>query len=154
MLYFAYGSNMDWAQMKQRCLSARFVGKAVLRGHCLAFTRKSQTRGCGVADVIGAPGSKVWGVVYEIADIDLGKLDQCEGYQPGRQSNAYWRRECFVFVEDVNDQPLTTVSYFAEAQSNPPLPSRAYVDQIIAGARLWRLPQEYIGQLEQIKVEG
>ena len=31
MFYFAYGSNMDWDQMKQRCPSAHFLGVAELR---------------------------------------------------------------------------------------------------------------------------
>jgi len=26
LLYFAYGSNLDWSQMKKRCPSAEFVG--------------------------------------------------------------------------------------------------------------------------------
>jgi hypothetical protein len=30
MFYFAYGSNMDWAQMRGRCPSAKFVAIAEL----------------------------------------------------------------------------------------------------------------------------
>ncbi len=29
MLYFAYGSNMSFAQMKERCPGGRFLGPAV-----------------------------------------------------------------------------------------------------------------------------
>jgi hypothetical protein len=41
MLYFAYGSNMNWQQMQDRCPSARFFGVALLPDHKLAFTRES-----------------------------------------------------------------------------------------------------------------
>jgi hypothetical protein len=58
MLTFAYGSNMDWNQMRERCPSSRFVGIAVLRDHKLAFTRKSLKRGCGVADLIAEGGAQ------------------------------------------------------------------------------------------------
>lgn len=50
--YFAYGSNLDWHQMKKRCPYARFRCVAKLPNHRLAFTRKSRTRGCGVSDVV------------------------------------------------------------------------------------------------------
>lgn len=57
MLYFVYGSNMHWGQMQRRCPSARFTYKAILRGRRLAFSRKSVARGCGVVDVVRAPGN-------------------------------------------------------------------------------------------------
>ena len=75
---FAYGSNMDCEQMRERCPSTRFVCVAKLPNHRLAFTRKSTRRNCGVADAVKAEGNEVWGVVYEIDDIDLPKLDSLE----------------------------------------------------------------------------
>lgn len=152
MLYFAYGSNMDWNQMRSRCPSARFFCIAMLPHHQLAFTRKSKTRNCGVADVVPQQGKSVWGVVYEIADVDVGRLDFCEGYSPGRGENAYWRRECLVFKDGNPREPLTVWTYFAAKEPNPPLPSSKYKEQIIRGARFWHLPEEYIRELEQIKV--
>jgi hypothetical protein len=94
VLYFAFGSNLAWAQMKERCPSARFVSIAALPDHRLAFTRKSVNRGCGVADAVRDPGRTLWGVVYEISDLDVGSLDKSEGYRPTRETNSYWRREC------------------------------------------------------------
>ena len=107
MLYFAYGSNMNWNQMRERCPSSRFVGIAVLRDHKLAFTRESVNRGCGVADVVAEDGAQVWGVAYEIADLDVGKLDASEGFKPGRDKNSYYRRESMVFLDGENQRPLT-----------------------------------------------
>jgi hypothetical protein len=63
MFYFAYGSNMNWTQMRGRCPSARYVAIAVLRNHTLAFTRKSVKRGCGVADAVWSERQEMWGVV-------------------------------------------------------------------------------------------
>ena len=151
MLYFAYGSNMDWAQMRERCPSARFVGVSVLPKYRLAFTRRSINRGCGVADAVRDENRKLWGAVYEIADVDIGKLDKSEGYQPGREKNSYWRRECMVFLDGHEQGPITVWTYFADPQTNPPLPNQAYKDLILAGARYWHLPDEYIEELERIE---
>jgi hypothetical protein len=154
MLYFGYGSNMNWEQMRGRCPSASFVGAAVLGDHKLAFTRKSVTRGCGVADAVRAEHGKLWGVVYEISDRDIGKLDQSEGYRPGRDKNSYWRRECFVLLGGDKQRPLTVVSYFAEPEPNPPLPNSEYKELIVSGARHWHLPTDYIASLETIETAG
>lgn len=154
MLYFAYGSNMNWMQMRERCPSVRFVGVAALADHRLAFTRESVNRGCGVADAVREAGRRVWGVVYQVSDHDLGRLDQLEGYRPARERNSYWRRECMVFLDGDDEQPLTAVSYFAEPQANAPLPSRDYKDLILAGAQHWHLPADYVAELEGIEVAG
>ena len=55
MLYFAYGSNLDSIQMRERC-SGGFCFKA---GSCpkdfeVAFTRRPTKRGGGVADITTA----------------------------------------------------------------------------------------------------
>lgn len=95
MLYFAYGSNLDFAQMRQRCPSAKFVSIAKLPDHRLDFTRKSLTRGCGVADVVPELGRAVWGVVFAVEETDIGSLDASEGYRPGRPDteNSYVRQQ-------------------------------------------------------------
>ena len=65
-LYFAYGSNMNWDQMRERCPSARFEFVAKAEGLRFAFTRFSKKRQCGVADIVASPGSEVWGAVFAI----------------------------------------------------------------------------------------
>lgn len=150
MLYFAYGSNMDWPRMKSRCPFASFVGIAILPGHRVAFTRES-LEGYGVAGLVQETGHDVWGVVYKICDHDVGLLDKAEGYQPGRDSNAYWRREWMVFLDGDQGRPLTVFTYFAEPSHRPPLPSQEYKEHILSGARFWHLPTQYIAELEGIK---
>src|SRR5512138_3517065 len=91
--YFAYGSNLDFAQMKGRCPSASFVGKAILPDHRLVFPRGSRKMG-GVAGVAPAKGKEVWGVVYTITESDLSLLDDIEGFDTERSKalNAYNRK--------------------------------------------------------------
>jgi gamma-glutamylcyclotransferase len=154
MLYFAYGSNMNWQQMKERCTSARFVNIACLPEYKLAFTRKSDKRGCGVADVVCEPGQKVWGVVYELSQGDLRKLDRFEGYRMGRQENSYWRLDCQVLQNGDVLRPLAAFTYFGTPQPAPPRPNTEYKELIVSGARFWKLPNDYIRNLEAIEVAG
>lgn len=41
--YFAYGSNLDAAQMERRCPGSQYRGKAFLPKHRMAFTHPSTT---------------------------------------------------------------------------------------------------------------
>lgn len=154
MLYFAYGSNMNWKQMRERCPSAKFLCVAKLNDHRLAFTRYSCDRKCGVADIISAKGSDVWGVVYDIEEVEMGWLDRTEGYDPGRkrEDNCYVRKEHRVYRDDTEDSPLSTHVYFAIRQDSPPPPNEEYKKLIVDGAKFWHLPDEYIRRLESIEV--
>ena len=155
--YFAYGSNLDFVQMRGRCPTAQFVCRAVLKDHVLAFTSRSAQRNCGVADVAAQKGHDVWGAVYQIEDQDLAVLDDCEGYRPGRdpQRNAYNRDDNVrVVAENDERQPMNVSTYFAVKQPAPPLPSEAYMRQIIDGAKFWKLPPQYLEELQRIPTSG
>jgi gamma-glutamylcyclotransferase (GGCT)/AIG2-like uncharacterized protein YtfP len=154
MFYFAYGSNMDWTQMRSRCPSARFIATAVLRDHRLAFTRRSLKRDCGVADAVWEKGKIIWGILFEIDDAELDGLDESEGYRVGRVTNSYRREQRRVLVNGDSKQPTEAQLYFAVSQVNPPRPSAAYKNLILSGAREWHLPAEYIGALEAIEATG
>lgn len=78
--YFAYGSNMDFDQMKTRCSDATLVGVAVLPNYKIAFSRFSKKWDCAVADVVACEGSEVWGLIYDLTADALSKLDGHEGY--------------------------------------------------------------------------
>jgi len=151
MLYFAYGSNLDWNQMRRRCPSAKFVCVARLADHCLAFTRKSSCRGCGVADAVPQNGHEVWGVVYETPETEIGELDQAEGFKPGRTKNAYVREQRHVLADGDEGKPMAVWVYFASRQKKPPPPSVGYKKLIVDGANFWHLPSEYIEELEKIE---
>lgn len=154
MLYFAYGSNMHAGQMKERCPSAKFVCRAKLPLHRLAFTRMSVRRGCGVADILRDETKHVWGVVYELVESELGELDKDEQFRPGRpdDQNDYTRENCHVWHEGNENRPLLVAIYRGHPQPDPPLPNSDYKNLIVTGARHWKLPADYIQELEAIRI--
>ncbi len=79
-LAWAYGSNLDVAQMRARCPSARLLEPAVLRHARLVFRgRSTRWGGGGVASVVWDPASAVYGALYRLELADLARLDAFEG---------------------------------------------------------------------------
>jgi hypothetical protein len=59
-----------------------------------------------------------------------------------------------VWLDGDDQRPLTVSAYFGDPQPHPPQPNQAYKDLILAGARHWNLPDDYIQELERIEVGG
>jgi len=159
MLYFAYGSNMQWRRISERCPSVKFVCRALLPDYGLTFPRYSQNNGCWTASVEQADGQQVWGVVYDIDSRDIGSLNQQEGYRSGRANNknAHIPLRCRVFADGMKDKPLAVMTYITNVEGNPPpecrdrkAPSKEYKGRLVDGAKHWRLPETYVERLEAI----
>jgi cation transport regulator ChaC len=79
VLYFAYGSNLDEAQMHARCPGARRDTRATLPGHALAFGGFSHRWGGAVASVVRERGRDVAGLLYAVPREEVALLDRFEG---------------------------------------------------------------------------
>ena len=144
MYYFAYGSNMNWRQMQQRCPSSLFCCVARLANYRFAIARHSQLRRCGTANIFPHTGSEVWGIVYDVSDQDLIVLDSFE--------DGYRRETVHVFRSGDGRHSLAVLTYIAEREDNAPLPNPEYKRLIIEGARHWNVPESYRLMLEEIHV--
>lgn len=149
MLYFAYGSNMSSAQMRERCPGHERIGIGMLPGHKLCFPRSSPIRQCGVASIAPRPGSEVWGVIYRLTAPDLAALDRREGYNEARDldSNRYLRKIVQVRMEA---DLLDCGTYEARPEPGAHIPSLAYLATIIEGAEENGLPSGYVASLRSI----
>jgi Gamma-glutamyl cyclotransferase, AIG2-like len=155
MLYFAYGSNLDPEQMRERCPNHVVVGLASLQEYRIGFPRFSNRWGGGTAGLQLAHGKVMWGVLYELTDDDLAKLDEYEGFiVDGDQHNAHDREHVTLELVRPDDgsipRKVRAWAYVARP-AHPAVPSRRYLDCILAGARHHRLPEEYIAELTLIE---
>ncbi|HWP24408.1 MAG TPA: gamma-glutamylcyclotransferase family protein [Candidatus Binatia bacterium] len=146
MYYFAYGSNMNWAQMRRRCPSAKFVCVARLAEYAFGITRHSRLRNCGTANVFPSPGREVWGVVYEVSDADLAALDRFE--------DGYRREVLPVCALGDGTHPIQALVYVAEIEQHVPPPNAEYKRLMIEGGRHWNLPASYLAALEALEASG
>ena len=156
MLYFAYGSNLDPDQMRERCPEHRVVGLGGLREHRLFFPLFSNRWEGGVASVQLHHGGTVWGVLYELTDADMATLDGFEGFRaPGDQHNVYDREHVTIELVRPDDDSFprrVRADLYLARPSNPSPPSRRYLDALLRGARHHRLPEEYIASLSTVAV--
>jgi hypothetical protein len=156
MLYFAFGSNLDPEQMRQRCPAHRQIGVAVLRDHKLVFPIFSESWDGGVASLQLSHGNDVWGVLHELGEEDLRALDACEGFRgPGDPHNLYERQHVWVELVRPEDgsvpRRVKAEAYLAHT-ANPSAPSRRYMEAVQRGARAHKLPDDYIAVLAKIPV--
>lgn len=134
--YFAYASNMDTAQMAQRCPGARVVDGAILPGMRFVITSD------GYANVIPDNGRSVFGLLWNLTADDERALDQYEGVRPG----LYRKQERDVTT--IGGRSVRALIYLASATDlGSAVPG--YLELVVAAARAHQLPQAYVAELEE-----
>ena len=130
MYYFAYASNLNRKQMRERCPDSKPMFLATLHNYMLVFAGwVRQWRG-GTATIKPFRGERVIGAVYEVSERDLRRLDRYEGC-PGN----YNRLKVRVFDED--GEPVEAVTYIKSGQLEETPPSKEYLAVIQQGYRDW-----------------
>jgi phage replication-related protein YjqB (UPF0714/DUF867 family) len=132
--YFAYGSNLCVNQMAQRCPGAGDPRPALLADHDWLINER------GVATVEPFDGSQVHGVLWQVTDRDLRKLDSAEGV-PVR-----YRRDRLTVHTD--DGPAEAWVYI-DHRVDPGAPRPGYLERIIDGAVHHDLPHRWIEFLKR-----
>lgn len=115
-LYFAYGSNLDAAQMRRRCLMSALSGPATLDGWRLAFGGHSRTWGGPVATVVRDRGERVDGLLYAVPPDELAILDRCEGHP------FCYRRKLLLVTDETGQRRRAHVYVLPIAEEAPPAP--------------------------------
>ena len=100
--YFAYGSDMDPKQMRQRGVSEKALSSAVpaiLLDFKLEFNKPAgPSSETGYSNIVPREGERVEGVLYpRITEFDIDKLDQYNGYP-----DQYTREDVIVLLSVEN----------------------------------------------------
>lgn len=132
-LYFAYGANMDAAAMAQRCPASKLIGRGRLQRHRFIIMKE------GWASVVRAPGSVVWGVVWELALSDVPALDRYEGVAGG----LYVKASQPIVAENGVKRALI---YLGRSQAAG-LPRPGYLEAVVAAGQAAQLPSPYLQEL-------
>jgi len=134
-LYFAYGSNMNEGQMRDRCPDAATVRTAWLPGYQFIINSR------GVATVVPDGSSAMHGILWRITAECEASLDRYEGVEWG----TYTKETLGVEAED--GQAIETLVYVA-GDSEPGEGSDGYMEGIAAAAVRQGLPAAYIEELK------
>lgn len=144
--YFAYGSNLCPVQMDERCPGFAAVGPGALEGFRLDFPRRSKRWGGGVAGWTAAPEERIEGVLYQLSELHLERLDHLEGVAEGR----YRRAEIDVLLN--TGEIRRAVCYEANREQGAPFrPTEAYLEAMIRGASHHGLSDAWLGILEDLR---
>ena len=132
ILYFAYGSNLNAAQMKQRCPDSEGISAAVLDGW--------QLKERLYADIEPAPGKCVNGALYEISRNDLANLDVYEGYPEFYTRKRVQVTDCAGIFREAWVYVMTP--QYQDRRFSRPFPQH-YREVCSAGAEYWGIPNAF-----------
>jgi len=135
ILYFAYGSNMDLAQMSNRCERAATVSTAELPFHRFIINSR------GVATIVPDQESTVRGLLWRITEEDERSLDHREGVVQG-----IYKKD-FMDVIVPGGGKVKALVYVA-SDSTPGEAKPGYMEKIVSAAEACGLPETYVDQLK------
>ena len=132
--YFAYGSNMDRAHMAMLCPRAEALGAARIDHHRFFIAAG------GYGSIAPRRGATVHGVLWRITARDRLALDGYEAVGDGLYQPA-------ALPVHHGGKLLRALVYLAN-DAKPGRPSARYRAAVIAAARQWKLPEDYVLALE------
>ncbi len=164
MLYFAYGSNLDfqsvsaWAKhFNRRPPNLRGGEPGIVDNYRLAFPVFSEYWGGGTADIVYDPGKSVSGAVFELNDADWEILDRKvrrDVDAEGREIGVYKRVE--VNVRPMRKgEPRKAWTYQGVQQEAFHIPpTQTYMDVLVHGAFQHGLSAMWVSYLKSFSTQG
>jgi hypothetical protein len=144
VVYFAYGSNMSTARLRERMPSCKPLGVATLPGHTLRFHKRSTDKSGKCNAFARGNDDNVIGVLFSFDPAERAKLDKAEGVGSGYE-------HAIVTVINDKGRRRKVLTYLASADyiDDSLKPYSWYKDFVLAGSREHDLPPEYIAQYIQ-----
>ena len=117
MLYFAYGSNLNWHQMqKERCPGSKFVQTYILQGYKLIFSHRNPNNKYGHANVEKSKNLSVPGAIWNLTKEHEKTLDEYEAvnYNPPYyyKEYFYWKgKKVLIYIQNVYTEKKPSSNY-------------------------------------------
>ena len=147
MYLLIYCEWLDSQLVKRSLPNARFVTKVKAPDYRLVFTSFSEDDSQEVLEggchLVKAPGDLLLGVLYEVSEDDLIRLDKLTKVEKGR-----YRRE-YLSVIGEGGKTYDAVAHCIKNQKGRSRPSREYLEHMISGAKEFNFPQDYIQSLAE-----
>ena len=138
-LYAAYGSNMDPAQMAERCPHSPQAGTGWLHDWRLTFGGEHIGWEGALATVVEESSARVFVVLYEVSDSDELALDRWDGATLGYYSKLKVR------VTTADGDALAWLYVLNDYEGG--LPSARYLGIMADAAEAAGAPDEYVAGL-------
>ena len=117
MLYFAYGSNLNWHQMKEeRCPGSKYIQSYILKGYKLIFSHRNPNNKYGHANIEKNINFSVPGAIWNLTKKHESTLDDYEAvnYNPQYYYKEYfgWKgKKVLVYIQKIYTKRKPASSY-------------------------------------------
>ena len=138
-LYAAYASNLDPAQMKERCPLSPLAGTGWLEGWRLTFGAEELGWEGALVTLVEEPGEHVFVALYDVSPLDEPRLDAWEGADNGLY------RKLRVRVHTLDGDELAWLYVLDSYEGG--MPSARYLGLIAEAAEAAGAPDDYVAQL-------
>ncbi|HEV7756162.1 MAG TPA: gamma-glutamylcyclotransferase family protein [Mycobacteriales bacterium] len=139
-LYAAYASNLDPAQMRERCPQSPLAGTGWVEGWRLTFGGEDLGWEGALATLVESPGEHVFVALYDVSPQDEPKLDAWEGADSGLY------RKLRVRVHTLDGDTVAWL-YILDSYEGG-LPSARYLGLIAEAAEAAGAPADYVNALQ------
>ena len=142
---------MDPSQLNNKKIEMRNPRVGKLEGYQFAFTKKSNwdsklsraSRINGKANISENNDSMVWGVLLDLTESEVEKMDDTEGTESGH----YFRKSVEVITDSGIVKAITYVAHDDKLISNT-TPLEWYLNHVLDGAKYHNLPDDYIESIQ------
>ena len=141
-IYAAYGSNLNHAQMRERCPEAKYLGSAMLKNQNLLFCGQPNH---SFATIKTMEGKEAPIGLWEISARDERALDRYEGYP-----NFYHKT---VLPVTLDGEEVHAMVYIMDLAMPAGLPSVMYYDIVEKGYRDCGLDTAYLKEALKTSME-
>jgi cation transport regulator ChaC len=156
-LVFQYGSNSLDSEINSKerlCGDAHFVDIAeTVEDFELAFDVYSTGRDCAASDIVRKPGSKVWGVLYQVPDRliarDTAKTCKRKSFDAIEGEGTNYKRET-IKVRRPNGETVLALTYTVKCPKPGLRTNIDYVRYIVSGLREHKIAEKYIAEVKAI----
>ena len=132
MKYFAYGSNMNSKRMEDREINFSKRELAILKDHELCFNKQAfHNTNEGYANLSPEKDKVTEGILYEIDDKNIVKLDKFEGYP-----NHYIKKAIKVELENGNEVDALVYLARPDKIKDGLKPTKKYLNNLMEGRDL------------------
>ena len=139
VVYFAYGSNMSTARLRERMPSCKPLGVATLHGHALRFHKRSVDKSGKCNAFATGVDDSVIGVLFSFDPAERAALDKAEGV-----GNGYEHATVTVINDKGRRRKVLTYLAAPDYIDDSLKPYGWYKDLVLAGATEHGLSPEYV----------
>ena len=139
-MYFAYGSNLSFSQMDERCSDYIQMGMGILHGYRWIISSR------GYANVVKSEPDYVMGRIYKISKSDESSLDKSEAV--AAVYSGYDKKILPITADSVSYDCLVYVD--PVTQEGPP--KNEYVNRINLGLADSEFPTAYVEKYIRSKI--